>query len=92
MPVYKSDNSLFGVVCSDLTMSNLVSDITYFREGENSYSFIIDGRGRTIMHPLLPVPAQIQDDPIYVYIQHLERSSEALEVINSMKRYFLENA
>jgi hypothetical protein len=67
-------------------MSNLVSDITYFRQGENSYSFIIDGRGRTLMHPLLPLPSQASDDPIYVDIQHLERQSDAMEVISSMKR------
>ncbi|XP_053377482.1 VWFA and cache domain-containing protein 1-like isoform X2 [Mercenaria mercenaria] len=85
LPVYKPDTSLFGVVCSDLTMSNLVSDITYFRQGENSYSFIIDGRGRTLMHPLLPLPSQASDDPIYVDIQHLERQSAAMEVIMSMK-------
>ncbi|XP_060596646.1 VWFA and cache domain-containing protein 1-like, partial [Ruditapes philippinarum] len=85
LPVYNSDLSLFGVVCSDVTMSNLVSDITYFRQGENSYSFIIDGRGRTLMHPLLPLPSQASDDPIYVDIQHLERQSDAKEVISSMK-------
>ena len=90
MPVFhKTDNTLFGVVCSDLTMSNLVSDITYFQQGENSYSFIIDGRGRTLMHPLLPLPSQFNGDPIYVEIQHLERESDALEVIESMKRLVL---
>lgn len=68
-------------------MSNLLSDITYFRQGENSYSFIIDGRGRTLMHPLLPLPSQASDDPIYVYIHHLERANAAQEIIESMKRY-----
>lgn len=81
------DNSLFGVVCSDLTMANLLSDITYFKQGESSYSFIIDGRGRTMMHPLLPLPSQASDDPIYVDVEHLERESDAAEVIASMKRY-----
>ena len=47
LPVYNIDQSLFGVACSDLTVSNLLSDVSYLSQGENSYSIIIDGQGRT---------------------------------------------
>lgn len=87
LPVHQSNSSLFGVICSDLTLSNLLSDISYFRQGDNSYSFIIDGKeGLTLIHPLLPLPFEATDDPVYINIQHLERQSAATEVIQSMKR------
>ncbi|XP_071141369.1 VWFA and cache domain-containing protein 1-like isoform X1 [Mytilus edulis] len=86
LPVYKpGGGELVGVACSDATVSDIMSDISYFRLGELSYAFIIDGTGRTLIHPLLPLPDSVKDDPIYVNIEHLERSSSATNVIESMK-------
>lgn len=86
LPVYKpGGGELVGVACSDATVSDIMSDISYFRQGELSYAFIIDGTGRTLIHPLLPLPDSVKDDPIYVNIEHLERSSSATNVIESMK-------
>ncbi|XP_063407199.1 VWFA and cache domain-containing protein 1-like [Mytilus trossulus] len=85
LPVYRPGGELVGVACSDATVSDIMSDISYFRQGELSYAFIIDGIGRTLIHPLLPLPDSVKDDPIYVNIEHLERSSSATMVIESMK-------
>ncbi|KAJ8315327.1 hypothetical protein KUTeg_007477 [Tegillarca granosa] len=87
LPLYSSQG-LFGVACSDATLSDIVADISYFRQGEYSYAFIIDGFGRTLMHPMLPLPYSIKDDPIYVDIKNLERSPMAAGVISSMVAYF----
>lgn len=72
------------MACSDATLSDIVADISYFRQGEYSYAFIIDGIGRTLMHPLLPLPYSVKDDPIYVDIKNLERSQMAATVVSSM--------
>ncbi|VDI58540.1 Hypothetical predicted protein [Mytilus galloprovincialis] len=85
LPIYRPGGELVGVACSDATVSDIMSDISYFRQGELSYAFIIDGTGRTLIHPLLPLPDSVKDDPIYVNIEHLERSSSATMVIESMK-------
>ncbi|CAC5388604.1 unnamed protein product [Mytilus coruscus] len=85
LPVYRPGGELVGVACSDATVSDIMSDISYFRQGELSYAFIIDGTGRTLIHPLLPLPESVKDDPIYVNIEHLERSTSATMVIESMK-------
>ncbi|XP_069121602.1 VWFA and cache domain-containing protein 1-like isoform X2 [Argopecten irradians] len=84
LPVYRGSGDLMGVACSDVTMADLLSDITYFSQGELSYAFIIDQYGRTLMHPQLPQISSVQDDPIFVHIDHLERSSGAATVIQEM--------
>lgn len=48
------ENQLVGVVGIDITMADLLEDVTYFNPGQSSYAFLMDNRGRTMMHPLLP--------------------------------------
>ncbi|XP_021351428.1 VWFA and cache domain-containing protein 1-like isoform X1 [Mizuhopecten yessoensis] len=84
LPVYRGSGDLMGVSCSDVTMADLLSDITYFHEGDLSYAFIIDQYGRTLMHPQLPQLSSVKDDPIFVHIENLERSSGAATVIQEM--------
>ena len=48
VPVYSGSGSgrkLAGVIGVDVTVADLVEDITYFRRGEQSYAFVIDGKG-----------------------------------------------
>ncbi|CAH1777706.1 unnamed protein product, partial [Owenia fusiformis] len=73
-----------GVVCVDMTMEDLTEDATYFTEGEGSYTFIIDKEERTMVHPLLPKPYLIEDDPIFVPVHNIEHWSEVESIITSM--------
>lgn len=77
-----------GVMCTDVKISELLTEIEYFSEEEYSYGFIIDGTGRVLMHPLLPNAAFVKssEDPVLVDISVLERAPEARSVIESMKR------
>ncbi|XP_033726771.1 VWFA and cache domain-containing protein 1-like [Pecten maximus] len=84
VPVYRGSGDLMGVACSDVTMADLLSDITYFNQGELSYAFIADQYGRTLMHPQLPQLSSVTDDQIFVHVDHLERSSGAANVIKEM--------
>ncbi len=84
LPVHYPPNTVRGVTCVDISMSELTADVTYFKHGQFSYAFIIDGRGRTMLHPLLPDPEK--DSPLYLDIHALERDENFQEVIHSMKR------
>ncbi|XP_052058299.1 VWFA and cache domain-containing protein 1-like isoform X2 [Mytilus californianus] len=76
-----------GVICTDVKISELLTEIEYFSEEEYSYGFMIDGTGRVLMHPLLPNAAFVRstEDPVLVDISVLERAPEAQSVIDSMK-------
>lgn len=69
-----------------MTMSDLLSDVTYFQQGELSYAFIIDNHGRLLMHPLLPRPLSIEEDPIFLQTTTLETASDAIDVMAAMQR------
>ncbi|XP_013418905.1 VWFA and cache domain-containing protein 1 [Lingula anatina] len=85
LPVFYAD-TLVGVTCSDVTLSDLLTDISTLREGEVSYAFVIDGAERTIFHPLLPKPYNVESDQIFININQLEKSTEFKEVVQSMAR------
>ena len=78
-----------GVLCMDVRLSELLSNIQYFREGELSYAFLIDGTGRVLLHYLQPYPSAYKTDPDPIDIHTLERGNDAAMVIKSMKRSFL---
>lgn len=48
-----------GVFAIDLYLSDLVEDVTYFGRYYNTYAFMIDTNGKTIMHPSFPRPVTI---------------------------------
>ncbi|VDI55129.1 Hypothetical predicted protein [Mytilus galloprovincialis] len=74
-----------GVMCTDVKISELLSEIEYFSEEEYSYGFMIDGTGRVVMHPLLPNAAFVNynEDPVLVDIRVLERAQAAHNVPRS---------
>ncbi|XP_071178985.1 VWFA and cache domain-containing protein 1-like [Mytilus edulis] len=78
---------LHGVMCTDVKISKLLTEIEYFSEDEFTYAFMIDGTGRTLMHPLLPNAAFVKstEDPVLVDIGVFERGDAAKSVIESMK-------
>ncbi|KAK3087851.1 hypothetical protein FSP39_011482 [Pinctada imbricata] len=81
LPVYHS-GSFIGVTCTDIELGNLLSDITYLSESESSYMFMIDGYGRTLVHPLLPIHQS--ELPDVVDIQYFERATGVTNVLESM--------
>ncbi|XP_070571547.1 VWFA and cache domain-containing protein 1-like isoform X2 [Ptychodera flava] len=84
MPV-KHGGELRGVVCIDITLDDLLGDISYFKEGERTYAFLYEvnskATGRTLLHPLLPAPVNIEDDPVYVHVTTLERDEKFVEFV-----------
>ena len=64
---------LVGVVGVDLTLSDLVEDVSYFHNDRLSYAFVIDKFNKAIMHPLLPLPFAVKEKPELVFIEELER-------------------
>ncbi|ELU01004.1 hypothetical protein CAPTEDRAFT_222126 [Capitella teleta] len=83
LPFYYRSN-LKGVTCVDISMSDLLSDVAFFGRTDSSYAFIIDSVGRLLMHPLLPSPQSITDDPIFLEVTALETSPSAKQVLESM--------
>ena len=77
----------YGVVCTDVKLSELLKDVEFFEEGNSSYAFMIDKSGRALVHPLLPdaTYARLHDDPVQVDITTLERSPNSGEIIEKMK-------
>lgn len=77
-----------GVMCTDVKISKLLTEIEYFSEDEFTYAFLIDGTGRALMHPLLPNAAFVKstEDPVLLDISVLEREEKSKSVIESMKR------
>lgn len=76
-----------GVVCADILLSELVAEILYIKQEEFSYAFIIDGEERTLFHPLLPDPRDVEaTDQDIINIFNFETAGDVYQVINSMKK------
>ena len=80
------DGQFFGVVCVDVTLSYLFSDI-YESLNQLSYSFVMDSRGRLLEHPMLPRPTSLLDDTVFLQMSLLEPGDDADDVRLSMLRY-----
>ena len=76
------DSVLSGVVCIDITLGDLYSDVTDFTQGELSYAFVVDGQKRLLSHPMMPRPYKKTDDPVFIKMSTLE--SKALDIQQSM--------
>ena len=81
------NNKFVGVAAVDITMSDLLADVTYFSQGEASYAFLVDRTdGRTMMHPLLPAPSSVTEPPVYLDIRSLEPQPHFAEVFSSIEK------
>jgi hypothetical protein len=69
-----------------MSLSEMLSDVTFFGRTDSSYAFIVDPTGRLLIHPLLPSPATANSDPIFLQATTLETAPEAKDVIQSMLR------
>lgn len=81
------EGKFIGVAGTDINMNDLLSDITFFNQGQSTYAFMISNSGRTLIHPLLPAPTDAYGDPVFLDIRTLEPEAEFEEVFYSIKRY-----
>ena len=69
-----------------MTVEDITNEFEYLQRSDHTYIFIIDTSGRTILHPMLPIPDQDRrTDRFLVDIEFFE--PRAAEVLASMKRY-----
>ena len=85
LPCYHG-GKFIGVVGTDISMEDLLSEGTYFKKGQSSYAWMADSSGRTMMHPLLPAPSNAFVDPIFMDIRDLEVEPGFDVVFQSIKR------
>lgn len=88
LPCYHQ-GKFIGVTGTDINIEDLMPDVLeYFKQGRTTYAFMITTSGRTLIHPLLPAPADAYGDPIYMDIRNLEQpESEFKAIFDSMARY-----
>ena len=84
LPCYHQ-GKFIGVVGTDISMADLLSEVTYFQRGQRSYAWMADSSGRTMMHPLLPAPSDAYGDPVFMDITALEPEPGFNEIFNSIK-------
>ena len=84
LPCYHK-GKFIGVVGTDISMADLLSEVTYFQRGQRSYAWMADSSGRTMMHPLLPAPSDAYGDPVFMDITALEQEPEFNAILNSIK-------
>jgi len=71
----------------DIPIDTLFSPIIDFHLGRLSYAFLIDSRGRVLLHPLLPKPENYKHEPIFLDMESVEISNAAVDVKASMIRF-----
>ncbi|XP_073239284.1 VWFA and cache domain-containing protein 1-like [Porites lutea] len=87
VPCYSKDESLIGVVGIDIVLSELLQNTVSFGPGELSYTFVIEtNTGQALVHPQLPEPEEIQEDPVVIMISDMETSPGFSDVLSSMMK------
>ncbi|XP_019539275.2 VWFA and cache domain-containing protein CG16868 [Aedes albopictus] len=62
-----------GLMGIDLYLSDLAEDVSYYKQDDESYAFVIDLQGNTIMHPSFPRPLAARESFFVTNITRLER-------------------
>lgn len=65
-------NLLLGVVGVDVNLAYILEDVTYYQDSLASYTFLIDNKGYTLMHPSLARPYLMTEPPLHTDIIHYE--------------------
>ncbi|XP_055717555.1 VWFA and cache domain-containing protein 1 isoform X1 [Salvelinus fontinalis] len=65
-------NLLLGVVGVDVNLAHILEDVTYYQDSLASYTFLIDNKGYTLMHPSLTRPYLMTEPPLHTDIIHYE--------------------
>ncbi|RXM36476.1 VWFA and cache domain-containing protein 1 [Acipenser ruthenus] len=65
-------NLLLGIVGVDVNLAYILEDVTYYQDSLASYTFLIDNKGYTLMHPSLSRPYLLSEPPLHTDIAHYE--------------------
>ncbi|NXV49605.1 CAHD1 protein, partial [Uria aalge] len=65
-------NLLLGIVGVDVNLAYILEDVTYYQDSLGSYTFLIDNKGYTLMHPSLTRPYLLSEPPLHTDIIHYE--------------------
>lgn len=82
----------YGIFGVDMYLSDITEDIIYYNKQADSYSFLIDLNGNTIMHPSYPRPIAMQQEPFPTDIQYLEIYTDFANVRHRMLNELMGNA
>lgn len=80
------NGEFIGLTGTDINIEDLLSDITFFNQGQSTYAFMITNSGRTLIHPLLPEPTHAYGEPVYLDIRALEPEKDFIEVFESIQK------
>ncbi|KAI2663592.1 VWFA and cache domain-containing protein 1 [Labeo rohita] len=61
-----------GDVGVDVNLAYILEDVTYYQDSLASYTFLIDNKGYTLMHPSLTRPYLMTEAPLHTDIIHYE--------------------
>uniref|UniRef100_A0A8C3TDB9 VWFA domain-containing protein n=1 Tax=Chelydra serpentina TaxID=8475 RepID=A0A8C3TDB9_CHESE len=65
-------NMLLGIVGVDVNLAYILEDVTYYQDSLATYTFLIDNKGYTLMHPSLTRPYLLSEPPLHTDIIHYE--------------------
>ncbi|XP_078343118.1 VWFA and cache domain-containing protein 1-like [Oculina patagonica] len=80
------EGKFIGVAGTDINIDDLLSDITFFNQGQSTYAFMVSNSGRTLIHPLLPAPTDAYGDPVFLDIRTLEAEIAFEEVFDAITK------
>nr|XP_022322709.1 LOW QUALITY PROTEIN: VWFA and cache domain-containing protein 1-like [Crassostrea virginica] len=75
---------LIGIMGVDLHMEDVVQDVTYYNQEINSYIFLINTDGYTIMHPSFNRPMKTRIQPMHTDIWHFENKDGFARIRSDM--------
>ncbi|XP_061168196.1 VWFA and cache domain-containing protein 1-like [Saccostrea echinata] len=75
---------LIGIMGIDLHMEDVVQDVTYYNQDINSYVFLINTDGYTIMHPSFNRPMKTRIQPMHTDIWHFENKDGFARIRSDM--------
>ncbi|PIK59748.1 putative VWFA and cache domain-containing protein 1-like [Apostichopus japonicus] len=84
-PCFK-ESHLIGVIGLDISVADLLQEVSYFEEGIKSYAFMIDKQGYTVAHPSLTKPIKMTGPPLFANIEHFEEAVDFETVKAAMLR------
>ncbi|KAF8794033.1 VWFA and cache domain-containing protein 1 [Argiope bruennichi] len=67
-----SGKNIFGVTGIDVSLADLTEDVSYFKNSESLYVFLIDESGIALTHPSFSHPTYTSWHHVHTFIWHLE--------------------
>ncbi|KAF2363416.1 Periplasmic sensor domain-like [Trinorchestia longiramus] len=80
----KLNGSFWGSACNDISVVNLFERLISVPGVNDGYAFVMDGYGRSMMHPLVPSPSKLKDHPLFIQMTELEQHNEAQLILQHM--------